>query len=258
MRRFLNYGLIANLVLAAVAVCVGTQNLLADTEPTTVKSEKKEVKPEEKINPALVQVNDVPGLPRVLLIGDSVSIQYTLQVRELLEGKANVHRPPLNCHSSRQVLEELEGYVGEKAWDVIHINCGGHDISHRKDGQYTPPPEGTINVPYDEYKSNLHAIVKRLKQTGAKLIWASTTPMSISYLAKGHRREQDLFAYNAAAAEIMNGAGIPINDLYAKTKADAETLLRDGVHFTKPGAKVLAKYVSDSIEKELAAKNASK
>jgi lysophospholipase L1-like esterase len=200
----------------------------------------------------------VPGLPRVLLIGDSVSMQYTLQVRKLLEGKANVHRPPLNCHSSRQVLEELEGYLGDKTWDVIFFNCGGHDISHRKDGQYAPPPEGIINVPYDEYKTNLQAIVKRLKQTGAKLVWASTTPMSKSYLAKGHRREQDLFAYNAAAAEIMNEAGIPINDLYAKAKPDAETLLRDGVHFTKPGAQVLAKYVADSIEKELAAKSTAK
>ncbi len=45
-------------------------------------------------NPAVRPIKDVPGLPRVLLIGDSISIGYTLQVRELLKGKANVHRIP--------------------------------------------------------------------------------------------------------------------------------------------------------------------
>ena len=43
-------------------------------------------------------------LPNVLILGDSISIGYTLQVRELLKGKANVFRPvnptgtrPVNC-----------------------------------------------------------------------------------------------------------------------------------------------------------------
>src|SRR5512137_2492523 len=43
--------------------------------------------------PAFAPVSDDPKLPRVLLIGDSISIGYTLPVRKLLAGKANVHRP---------------------------------------------------------------------------------------------------------------------------------------------------------------------
>jgi acyl-CoA thioesterase-1 len=35
----------------------------------------------------------VEGLPNVLVLGDSISIGYTLFVRELLEGKANLYRP---------------------------------------------------------------------------------------------------------------------------------------------------------------------
>ena len=42
-------------------------------------------------------VADDPKLPRVLLIGDSVSRGYTLAVRSALAGKANVHRAPENC-----------------------------------------------------------------------------------------------------------------------------------------------------------------
>ena len=43
-------------------------------------------------NESMKPLQDVPGLPRVTLIGDSISIGYTLPVRELLKGKANVHR----------------------------------------------------------------------------------------------------------------------------------------------------------------------
>jgi hypothetical protein len=68
----------------------------------------KSTKKSEKLHPTLVQIKDTPGLPRVLLIGDSVSMWYTPPVRKLLEGKANVHRPPVNCHHSRQVLGELD------------------------------------------------------------------------------------------------------------------------------------------------------
>ena len=36
-------------------------------------------------------VEDDPDLPRVMLIGDSISIGYTLTVRRRLDGVANVH-----------------------------------------------------------------------------------------------------------------------------------------------------------------------
>lgn len=47
-------------------------------------------------HPSLAPVEDVAKLPRVLLIGDSISMGYTVPVRKLLEGKANVHRIPTN------------------------------------------------------------------------------------------------------------------------------------------------------------------
>ena len=47
-------------------------------------------------HPAFAKVEDTPGLPRVLLLGDSISIGYTLPVRERLKDVANVHRAPAN------------------------------------------------------------------------------------------------------------------------------------------------------------------
>jgi hypothetical protein len=64
------------------------------------------------------EVVDDPALPRVLLIGDSISIGYTTDTREMLKGKANVHRPPLNCMYSSYVAANIKDWLGEEKWDV--------------------------------------------------------------------------------------------------------------------------------------------
>ena len=198
--------------------------------------------------PSFVQVEDVPGLARVLLIGDSISMQYTFPVRKLLEGKANVHRPARNCRHTRQTLEELDEYLGEGRWGVIHFNWGIHDVTHvNQEGKIATPPEGKHQVPLDEYKRNVRTLVQRLKQTGARLIWASTTPID----NRGFRRDVDVVAYNAAAAEVMQAEGVIVNDLYALVKPRAEKLLADGVHFTGNGSIVLAEAVAGAIQKAL-------
>ena len=80
-----------------------------------------------KPDPVFQQIEDDPTLPRVLLIGDSISIGYTLPVRELLKGKANLHRPPTNCSSTASGLKNLDAWLGQGKWDVIHFNFGLHD-----------------------------------------------------------------------------------------------------------------------------------
>ena len=106
-------------------------------------------------------VKDDPKLPRVLLIGDSVSRGYTLAARKALVGKANVHRAPENCGPTANGLKKMEIWLGDGRWDVIHFNFGIHD-------RRTPPAD---------YKQRLETIIARLQKTGAKLVWASTTPV---------------------------------------------------------------------------------
>jgi len=95
-------------------------------------------KPQAKAKPAgdsaLAPIEDVAGLPRVLLIGDSISIGYTVPTRALLKGKANVHRPPTNCSSTGYGLTMLDAWLGAKKWDVIHFNFGLHDAHRLRHG----------------------------------------------------------------------------------------------------------------------------
>jgi len=169
--------------------------------PATAAAPGK-AKRKRRVHHALQKVEDVPGLPRVLLIGDSISIGYTVPTRELLKGKANVQHPRDNCGPTTRGLEKLDAWLGEKKWDVIHFNFGLHDLKYINDkGALVPVAEGHQQVPIDEYRKNLDEIVTRLKKTGAALIWASTTPVPEG--AAG-RIKGDAARYNAVAAEVMS------------------------------------------------------
>jgi len=206
-----------------------------------------------KVNPAMLPIEDVAGLPRVLLIGDSISIGYTLPTRELLEGKANVHRPPTNCGPTIRGLEHIDAWLGEKKWDVIHFNWGLHDLKYLgPNGENLQDPDDPTSrqqVPPEQYEKNLRKLVERLKQTGAKLIWRNTTPVPPG--SQG-RAVGDSAKYNAIAAKIMQENDIEVHDLFSFSKARMnELMLEANVHFTPEGNKALAKEVAAVIGKAL-------
>ena len=193
-------------------------------------------------NPAFREVQDVPGLPRVLLIGDSISIGYTEPVRVELTNKANVHRIPENGAATVVGVKNLDKWLGTLKWDVIHFNFGLHDL--RLD-------DGKHQVPLPDYETNLRTIVQRLQKTGARLIWATTTPVPDADV-KPPRRSADVIAYNAAAARIMTESGIPIDDLYELIKPRlGELQLPANVHYTLPGYNVLGHQVAESVLRAL-------
>jgi acyl-CoA thioesterase-1 len=201
--------------------------------------------------PEFAFVEDLPDLPGVLLLGDSISMSYTRPVRQRLEGIANVHRVPDNGRSTRFVLAEFERFLGEKPWKIIHFNCGIHDITQfDEDGEVVE--EGAVGaqqVPLAEYKANLAALVGRLRTTKAILIWASTTPVQEGTRA---RSSADVVRYNQAAATVMADRGILVNDLYALALPRMTALQPPlNVHFTEAGAAVLGEWVAAVIREQL-------
>ncbi len=202
---------------------------------------------ERRKDPSLAPITDTPGVPRVLLIGDSISMGYTLPVRELLAGKANVHRVPENGGSTRDGLEKLDKWLGKEKWDAIHFNWGLHDLKHWKDGKLDLSGDPVTGV--EDYAANLRVLVKRLKATGAKLVWATTTPVPEG--ADGRVAGDDV-KYNAEAERVMKEAGVPIDDLHAVAAARLAELQRPkNVHFTDAGSRALAEKVVESIRAQL-------
>jgi len=217
--------------------------------PATAGAPEK-AKRSRRVHPALRRVEDAPGLPRVLLIGDSISMGYAVPVRKLLEGKANVHHPPMNCGPTTRGLKHLDAWLGEKPWQVIHFNFGLHDLKYvDENGRRVAPEKGRQQVPPDAYRKNLERIVRRLEKTGAVLIWASTTPVP----GGAHGRiKGDAARYNALAAEVMAKHKVPVNDLYGFALPRLEKIQRSkNVHFTPDGSKALAEQVADHVLKAL-------
>ncbi len=189
-------------------------------------------------------------LPNVLIIGDSISIGYTPKVKEILAGVANVHRPNENTRDTRIGLKNLDRWLGDTQWDVIHFNWGLHDLAYghpdstaigRRD-----KINGTISVPLDEYKQNLEVLAKKLKSTGANLIWANTTVVPDGEVG---RVAGDDISYNRVAASVMERHNIAVDDLHTLTSGLDPSMFKGpgDVHYTEEGYAVIAAQVAEQI-----------
>lgn len=167
---------------------------------------------------------DEKALPRVLILGDQIYQQPASELRKELKGKAEVHCPRMEpgvVWNSVTALQLLEQQLGEGRWDLIHFNCGLGDLIHRVPGvkafRVMPRHAGGIRTTAPEqYEKNLNTLVTRLKTTGAKLVWGSTTPIrhsSTNVFEKGTE-----ISYNVIAAKVMTKHGIPTNDMYTFVK----------------------------------------
>jgi hypothetical protein len=185
------------------ATCtIGEETIAVEFLPAPKESAQTISKPAPKKPNVLSPITDDPALPRILLVGDSISKGYTLPVRELLKGKANVHRPPENCGPTTLGVEKLDEWLGKGPWKIIHFNFGLHDLKYI---------DGKHQVPLADYEKNLREIVRRLRATGAAIVWCNTTPVPKN--CNPPRRNADVIAYNAAAKKIMAETDIPIDDL---------------------------------------------
>ena len=188
-------------------------------------------------------IEDNPNLPRVLIIGDSISMGYTIPVREKLEGEANVHRPPMNCGPTSRGVKHIDEWLGEGDWDVIHFNFGLHDLKYMEDGEH--------QVPIDEYEENLETMVARMKQTGAELVWASTTPVP-DPVNGPTRKSEDVIKYNQVAEAVMREHSVMIDNLYEFALPQLNVIQKpENVHFSAKGSEVLARQVAESIHEAL-------
>ncbi len=190
-------------------------------------------------------------LPRVVLIGDSIRLGYAPRVAELLSGKAVVISPPENGGDSANVLAHLDEWVHRQKPDVVHLNCGLHDLKRLK-------TNGHHQVELDRYAEDLCQIVTRIRAgTDAALVFANTTPiLDERHARRGadfDRVEADVRRYNAAATAIMDEMGVPVHDLHwVVEQGNPETMLGpDGTHYTAAGSDRLAEAVADCVLRQV-------
>ena len=196
------------------------------------------------------------GLPKVVLLGDSVREGYAPIVAELLADRAVVVTPKANGRDTGTLLKNLDDWAVKEQPAVIHFNCGIHDTKRdQKTGKYNVPPE--------QYEANLREIVRRLRaETRAVVIFALSTPL-IDERSQGYWKTRSYRLYNASvtdynviALRVMGELNVPVNDLPAALgDAKESARLHDGggVHFTAEGSRRLAETVAAFVAKHLPA-----
>jgi hypothetical protein len=239
--------ILAQLVLLAFGFSANAQTAgTPEVKPTPAVKKKSP-------HPSYAEVEEIEGLPRVLIIGDSISMGYTLTVRAALKGEANVHRPKANCGPTDSGLKYLDRWLGEDQWDVIHFNWGLHDTMHylntvAKEDRVPHATKGAFrrNSP-EQYETKLRGLVTKLQATDATLIWASTTPIPDS--STGIWKPGDSALYNEIAAKVMEENDIATDDLWSFSKPALAAIQNEGdVHFSSKGSALLGKEVARVIK----------
>ncbi len=185
-------------------------------------------------------------MQQVVLLGDSIRLAYQARVAGALAGQAAVSGPEDNCRFSAYTLFYLAQWLPADGCDAIHWNNGQWDTCYM--------PDGRIHTPlatYLELQERIAAIVLRKAR---RAIFATTTPVWPEQFASGGphpRRNEDIQAYNAAAAERLGRLGVEIDDLYTPLAADIKRYVSaDMVHLTDAGNELCA----DRIARLLAAR----
>jgi hypothetical protein len=181
------------------------------------------------------------NLPRVLLIGDSISRDYYEEVEKRLAGRAFVARLSTSRFVADPVLlKEIELVLDETKFDVIHFNNGMHGWQHG---------EAEYRKAFPKFLETIQAHAPK-----AKLIWASTTPLrdgkGVTDDTGTEYSDERIAARNAIAAEIVTAQNIPTDDLNAAVRGHPE-LHSDNIHFNNQGIQVQALQVYAKLEKLL-------
>jgi hypothetical protein len=178
------------------------------------------------------------NLPRVLLIGDSITRAYYPEVEKHLAGKAYVGRLSSSAFISDPVLlKQIELVLGQYKFDVIHFNNGMHGWQHSE----------------AEYEQAFPKFLKTIRKfaPNAKLIWADTTPLKVSPdLPAGNQTQatdERIAARNAIALKFVQAQGIAVDDLNAPMRGHPE-FHSDNVHFNDQGIALQSAQVAAQIE----------
>lgn len=178
-------------------------------------------------------------MKNLILLGDSICISYREMVKDMLKDKANVAYPQENCRWSGYMYNTLRYWLPELPKpDVIHFNSGIWECVHlygESEPFYTT----------EDYVRDVMRVYHELCKTGAKIIFATTTPIQKHVKLYNHEVQKNL----DAILPYLQAEGCEINDLNAVVRADMDRFIlpNDGCHLTEEGAHACANAVVRTV-----------
>ncbi len=179
-------------------------------------------------------------MKKILLLGDSIRLNYAPYVYRKLGDKAEIVWPEDNCRFAKYTLHELPGWLKTYGTpDIVHWNNGLWDLHHYNGRE--PLTDLT------EYVRDLEKVANILKATGAQVIFATCTTASPQ---NPEWNNEEVSTYNAAAVRLMERLSIPVNNLHSVTKGHEDLCICDDlIHLTPQGIKLVGEKVVETLEK---------
>lgn len=228
-------------LLAALLLVVGVS---AAEKPAPIETDKRVQSDGKGWRVEKAVIKDAK-LPRVLLIGDSILNGYQGKVTKLLAGKANVDLWVNPYNQSEHVNRLLAEVLANGPYDVVVFNMGLHGWQ-----------EGRIKPGTFEPLTKTYVQVLRTKLPKARLLWASSTPVTV----KGKPTEinpeinPNIVEQNRMAARVMAEMGVPVVDFYSILVDRRELARGDMFHWTGPAYDLIAQAAADAILRELSSR----
>jgi lysophospholipase L1-like esterase len=209
-----------------------------------------------------------PGIPNIVVIGDSVSIGWTPALRALVGANATgfnayvTHSPASGDGGARSTSDILQCWkyrVSTATLDPLPLTKNDYVLFNAGLHDYNLGPAGV-----EQYTQQLTNITARLKQTvSAKLLFVGTTP---AHNTPNPADNPTVELLNTAAKSVMSAANIPFLDLYAAVTqkcggvpwADqgpiacplcAPKCKALSVHYTPAGYNFIASHILEAIQK---------
>lgn len=202
------------------------------------------------------------ALKKVLLIGDSIRLDYGPYVEEYISPEIQLFGKP-GIESAYRDLDTPAGgnggdsgmvfeYVNSLSksrklnFDYFVFNCGLHDIKRDKVTK-------KLQIGETEYERNLKYIFDIMKVNSVKAFFINTTPADIARYPADFsfvRYNEDVIRYNEIAESVMKKEKVGILDLYSFTLSlglTGDDLFRDHTHFQEYVIKMQAAYVAGAI-----------
>lgn len=203
-----------------------------------------------------------PSLPRVFVLGSSLTLHFGPYLEKALQGHFRYDRKRANDGKHAEGnLDVAQGASGGDSGmvlsylrhrrehdpipaDVLLLNCGLHDLK-------TDPASGAKQVPIEQFERNLLASTEEVARMGLKLVWLRITPVvDVIHNARSrafHRFAADVDRYNAVADLVMRDAGAKSIDLHALCSRQAPDALIDHIHYNEPGRLEQAEFIAREL-----------
>jgi acyl-CoA thioesterase-1 len=201
-----------------------------------------------------------PKVPSVLVMGDSISMNYEKSLKAALAGKMNCRRIEGNSGDSNRGNTAVRLWLGDvpgakSQWKVVVLNHGLHDLKQKTDPK-TKKFDPRHQVEPDVYARNIDRLLKYLTANKYNVVWCTTTPVpGSSYGAYARRKDEDL-VYNKVLEPVLKKyPQVTVCDLNAvvrNSKVFDNWRKGTNVHFGVEESKVLGNAVAEAILKAAA------